>query len=137
MNDSPAGFREIEHTADWELEVWAPNLPQLLEQAARGMYALARVELHPGPLVQRQIELPYMDPESLLVTFLSELLYLASTENLAFDHFDLELQADRLLAHLAGSEIASLQKEIKAVTYHNLTIRRTESGLNTRIVFDV
>jgi SHS2 domain-containing protein len=36
-----AGYREREHTADWELEVWAPDLPRLLEQAARGMYRLA------------------------------------------------------------------------------------------------
>jgi hypothetical protein len=45
MTHSTAGFREIEHTADWELEVWAPDLPALLEQAGRGMYALAGVRL--------------------------------------------------------------------------------------------
>jgi len=26
------GYREVEHTADWELEVWAADLPGLLEQ---------------------------------------------------------------------------------------------------------
>ena len=35
------GFREHAHTADWELEVWAPDLPALLEQAAHGMYAIS------------------------------------------------------------------------------------------------
>ena len=39
------GFREHAHTADWELEVWAPDLPTLLEQAARGMYAISGVQL--------------------------------------------------------------------------------------------
>ena len=26
-----AGYREVEHTADWELEVWATDLAGLLE----------------------------------------------------------------------------------------------------------
>lgn len=137
MKDSAAGFREIEHTADWELEVWAPNLPQLLEQAARGMYTLARVELQPGSREQRELDLPFFDPESLLVTFLSELLYLGSIENVAFSKFEFELKDDRLHANLEGGKIASLQKEIKAVTYHKLAVQKTEAGLRTRIVFDV
>jgi SHS2 domain-containing protein len=30
-----------------------------------------------------------------------------------------------------------LDKEIKAVTYHNLAVRQTETGLAVNIVFDV
>jgi len=41
MDNSQSGFREREHTADWELQVWAPSFSGLLEQAARGMYALS------------------------------------------------------------------------------------------------
>ncbi|MFC2053874.1 archease, partial [Chloroflexota bacterium] len=36
MKREIAGFREIEHTADWELEVWAPDILELLKQAAIG-----------------------------------------------------------------------------------------------------
>ena len=39
--ETTAGYRELEHTADWALEFWAPNFTELLEQAARGMYSLA------------------------------------------------------------------------------------------------
>ena len=45
MTVPPHGYREIEHTADWELKVWAPDLRGLLEQAARGMYALSGIIL--------------------------------------------------------------------------------------------
>ena len=34
-----AGFTEIEHTADWALEVWGPDLPALLEQAGDDRWA--------------------------------------------------------------------------------------------------
>jgi hypothetical protein len=48
MPASSAGFREISHTADWELEGGA-DLPGLFEQA-RSMYSL--MDVHLQPLIQ-------------------------------------------------------------------------------------
>jgi SHS2 domain-containing protein len=135
--DPIAGFRELEHTADWELEVWAPDLISLLEQAARGMYTLAGARLSDGPRRVRQLDLPMNDPESLLVSFLAELLFLGEQESLVFDTFDLAIEQNRLHAHLVGAPLVSIDKEIKAVTYHNLAIQKTSRGLQVRIVFDV
>ncbi len=135
-----SGYREIAHTADWELEVWAPDLTTLLEQAARGMYALAGACLNPSPRLTRSLDITAPDAEILLVKFLSELLYLGEDENLGFDAFDLRLETGNtfvLRAAVAGAPLAALAKEIKAVTYHNLAIRETESRLEVRIVFDV
>lgn len=134
---SDAGFREIAHTADWELQVWAPDLRSLLEQAARGMYGLTGTRLKPGPRLNRRIDLQSVDRESLLVDFLAELLYLGEVEGLGFDTFDLVLENEALHAHVSGAPLESQIKEIKAVTYHNLAIRETERGLEANIVFDV
>ncbi len=131
------GYQEHEHTADWQLEVWAPDLPALLEQAARGMYTLAGARLSPSPRIQRMVELEYMDPESALVSFLEELLFLSEIERLGFDQFEIEIEAEKIQAVLRGAPIASQTKEIKAVTYHNLAVRNTERGLEVKIVFDV
>ena len=137
MNQTIAGFREIEHTADWELEVWAPDLCGLLEQAARGMYSLCGAHLHDQPREQRVFSLEAIDSESLLVEFLSELLYYGEMEELGFDRYELEISAGNLYANLGGARLAALAREIKAVTYHNLAIRRDEDGLSIKIVFDV
>jgi SHS2 domain-containing protein len=132
------GFREHAHTADWELEVWAPDLPMLLEQSARGMYALSGVKLQPGSTHQRTLSIEAADQESLLVRFLTELLWLEQDQNLGFDHFTITLEGDlNITAKLSGSTITNLDKEIKAVTYHNLAVRVTPQGLHTSIVFDV
>jgi SHS2 domain-containing protein len=138
MSGPNAGFREIEHTADWELEVWAPDFIALLEQAARGMYELSGTRLQ--TIVKQQVcelSLPAGDPEQLLVSFLSELLWLGEREGLAFDHYYLELVNDQLLARVEGAPIAAQAKEIKAVTFHNLAIQHSETGLKVNIVFDV
>jgi len=137
MTEKLYGYREIEHTADWELEVWAPDLRGLLEQAARGMYALSGMRLTPTPPEQRELEIKAEDAESLLVIFLGELLHFLEQVNLGFDEFQIELQGYALHAHLTGSQVEKVDKEIKAVTYHNLQVRRIEHRLQVNIVFDV
>jgi protein archease len=132
------GFLEHAHTADWELEVWAPDLPMLLEQAARGMYALSGMRLQAGMHQTRSIELVSPDAESLLVRFLGELLWLGQEEGLGFDNFSISVDEQyHLKAELGGAAIANLDKEIKAVTYHNLAVLSTPQGLRVSIVFDV
>ena len=137
MNRSERGWREVEHTADWELEVWGPDIAALLDEAARAMYRLMGLELDDGPRQRRRLELEADDREQLLVEFLVELLYLAESERLAFDRLDLEVAEGRLRADLEGARVRAQAKEIKAVTYHRLAVRDTERGLETRIVFDV
>lgn len=132
------GFRENAHTADWELEVWAPDLPALLEQAARGMYSLSGARLQAGSVQSRRLALHAADPEGLLVRFLTELLWLEQEHGLAFDTFSIKVEDQfDLEAELQGYPISSLDKEIKAVTYHNLQVVNTPQGLSVKIVFDV
>ncbi len=132
-----AGFKELRHTADWEIEAWAPDLVRLFEQAAVGMYALSGTNLYPEPRITRIVELTAEDAEGLLVKFLSELLFLGEQYGLAFDVFDLQIDRCRLSARLHGAPMTEQSKEIKAVTYHKLAIQPGSRGLEVRIVFDV
>jgi SHS2 domain-containing protein len=137
MSPSSAGYQEIEHTADWELEVWAPDLEELFVQAAKGMMALSGLQMNTEPQIERQFDLQAPDNESLLVAFLSELLFLGEQEGLGFDHFRIKIHEHRLSAQLSGAPLLSIDKEIKAVTFHRLAILTDENGLRTRLVFDV
>jgi SHS2 domain-containing protein len=132
------GFREHAHTADWELEVWAPDIPSLLEQSARGMYSISGMHLQKKGQQIETVTLHAEDAESLLVSFLSELLWLEQSQGVAFDKFSIRVDSYYdLHAELKGSAVASIDKEIKAVTYHNMAIETTPHGLRVNIVFDV
>jgi SHS2 domain-containing protein len=137
MSAQESGFREREHTADWELDVWAPDLPGLLTQAARGMYWLMGARLSDSNRQQRSLEFTGADDESRLVSFLQELLYLCDSEGLAFDQMEVAIDGDQGRAELSGAPLLRLGKEIKAVTYHNLAVRKTSAGLEATVVFDV
>ncbi len=137
MSADTAGFREVEHTADWELEVWAVDFSGLLEQAANGMYRLMGLQFVPGERQTRKLALQAEDREGLLVAFLNELLYFAELEKLGFDQYRLLIDGLRLSARISGVAIMAQSKEIKAATYHQLDIRENDRGLRVNIVFDV
>jgi SHS2 domain-containing protein len=135
-------FEELSHTADWCIRVWAADLSQLLAEAARGMNTLAGIKLAGKPRIQRNLSLSAADAESLLVSFLSELAFITEQEALAFDEYELSInlgtdQIMQLSAVLQGAHILSIDKAIKALTYHNLKILQTRKGLEARIVLDV
>jgi SHS2 domain-containing protein len=131
------GFEEIPHTADWSVRVWAQDLPSLLAESARAMNALAGTVTGPGPRLKRTFESKGPDVESLLVAFLSELVYYQEQENLAFDTFDIQISGKQISVTMEGSQIASIDKAIKAVTYHNLKVEETSRGYEVVVVFDV
>jgi len=131
------GFEEISHTADWSVRVWAEDLPSLFAESAQAMNMLAGVVTDSGPRVKRVFESDGADAESLLVAFLSELVYYQEQENLAFDQFESQVDGQRLKVEMEGGEIVAVDKAIKAVTYHNLKIEETEHGLEATLVFDV
>ena len=132
-----SGFEEVSHTADLEIHVWAENLPDLFAEAARGLNSLAGAKPAPGTRIKRPFEAEATDLESLLVSFLSELIWDAEQENLVFDGFKVILKGSKLKVKLSGASILSANRSIKAVTYHNLQIRTTETGFQVNIVFDV
>lgn len=131
------GYVEIAHTADWAIKVWAPDLAGLLVEAALGMVALMEITYTGPQQADRKIELRAEDGEGLLVSFLSELLFIGESEGIGFVNAHITLQGYHLNAVIDSCKILSQRKEIKAVTYHNLIIRESAEGLETLIVFDV
>ncbi len=131
------GFLEIPHTADWAMQVWAEDLPSLFAEAAIGMNALAGARLDSGPRVSRSYVQQAADVESLLVGFLSELVFLQEEENLGFDDFKVELVQERLSVEMQGARLQSLEKPIKAVTFHEMKVSTTMRGFEVQVVFDV
>jgi len=131
------GFDEIPHTADLSIQVWADDLENLLIESARGMYWLAGAEMVDAPHVIKTLVLEGQDDESLLIAFLSELVYFTEQESLGFNLFELSIKNGRLKGEMEGAPLKSISKTIKAVTWHNLEIHKSARGLEVEIVFDV
>jgi SHS2 domain-containing protein len=133
------GFEEIEHTADNALLVRGRSWEQLLINAALGMNSLMVPDIsNIGSQIRKQAVVDAIDAEGLLVEWLSELAYWAEKELLVFTRFEFQQTSSTIVqAIMIGGHARQLQKHIKAVTYHNLEIVKTDKGLAATVVFDV
>lgn len=130
------GYEEVDHTADIALRVWGGDYQTLLSQAANGLYDLMGIAPVPGSEVERQFTLTQETLETILVDFLNELLYL-SEEGCVFKDFSFAERDSEYLVQAAGQEIRSQNRHIKAVTFHDLNIEKTDDGFEATITFDV
>ena len=133
-----AGFEEVEHTSDVALRVWGQDLPELFANAARGM---AWLLVNPEAVIaaiEERVELTAQDAETLLVSWLGELLYLGEEDGIVFTAFELEqVTPTRLRGTARGGTPGEWRRHIKAVTFSEMEIRPGERGLETKVVFDV
>ena len=141
-------FEEIPHTADWSFRAFGKDLRELFENAAFAIFALeggtsrdlerdAQAREH-AKETARVVAVRAMDYESLLVNWLTELLWLQESHHETYHRFNIEtLSPTALRAQVFGTPMTGLDKIIKAVTYHNLKIAQTARGWEAVVVVDV
>jgi len=140
-------YEIIEHTADVGLKANGATLNGLFENAARGMFKIisgAKVDKNESGQINKKIKIKKEadDIEGLLVNWLSELLYIFNKEKILFSDFKIsELNNKGLIGNSSGKRIdlahTPLQTEIKAVTFHDLKIKKDKNCFSCKIIFDV
>jgi SHS2 domain-containing protein len=143
-------FEQIPHTADIQIRVYGATKKELFAHALVGMFQVLEPKaptcsVHDGRIVcpslpiTREIVLTASDEESLLVDFLSEAVYLSDVHNEAYLDVTIHsLTTTAIKATLHGISIEGFEVvEVKAVTYHNLAIKKINDVWQTDIVFDI
>jgi len=131
-------YEEVEHTADAAIRAYGRDLPELFANAAYGMFDLLADTEKLHPTIEREVSLEAPDLETLLVDWLGELLYLREAHGEVYKEFEIStLSPTELRAVAKGGKGFVPRMDIKAVTYHDLKIEKTEEGYVTTVVFDV
>jgi SHS2 domain-containing protein len=135
-------YKQIPHTADVAAKIYGGSLPELFENAAFAMFdIMADLEnLSSEESIDVHVEAP--DKEGLLVSWLNEILYISYIKGILFTEFSIKsLEEKKLTAVAKGEKLGEgtkrIKAEIKAATYHDLEIKRTDKGYEVTIVFDV
>ena len=143
-------FENLPHTADIKIRAYGKTLQELFCNALIGMFQAI------GPQVagcnvenervicnnlpeHRDIAIESPDIEALLVDFLSEALYFSDVNDEVYLHVDFTMLTEtNLVAILHGVKVQGFEVvEIKAVTYHEMNIKKVDGIWQTNVVFDI
>jgi len=143
-------FEFLPHTADIKIRVYGKDLAQFFTHAVTGMFQAIGPQVPnckkvhervvcPELPEKREIEVESIDLESLLVDFLSEALYLSDIYDEAYLDADIhEVNEKHIKATLRGVKITGFEVvEVKAVTYHDLDVKKVDGLWQADIVFDI
>lgn len=127
-------------TADMAFAAYGKTLNELFSNAAKAITSLmyeGKIE----PKVKREIELKEKEDIVLLQRWLSELVYLHDSERLLFSKFNVRTDGKKLKATIYGEKYDKEKHkfiiDVKAVTYHRMSIEKIEKGYKCTVVVDV
>jgi SHS2 domain-containing protein len=135
-------YRPLSHTADLGLRIWGATLEDLYANAGEALTATITDRRQLKAREQRKITVEAPDREALLVALLNHLLYLYDIDGFLGREFAVrDLSPERLTATARG-EIFDPERHVgktavKAATYHQLEITRTEDGWQATVILDL
>jgi SHS2 domain-containing protein len=135
-------FRVLEHTADIGFEAFGATRQDVFRNAARALTHLM-VDLEAiAPCEGKLLRVEASDKPSLLVNWLSEILYLFDAEGWLFRDFEFDALTERSLSAMARGEKFDRRKHqvkllVKAVTYHQLDLMETAEGWRAQVYVDI
>lgn len=146
MSSQGKQYEYLEHTADIKFQAYGKTLEEVFENAALAMFnVIINTEKVSGETA-REIFLKSPDLESLLVDWLSELLYIFEVDEIVFRKFRVEeIKEEEGEYSITGQALGEnyypeshpFETEIKAVTYNQLEIVKTVDGWRAQIVVDI
>ena len=132
-------YEEIDHTADVGIRAHGRTVDELFANAAEGMFSLIADLTKVKPVGEVEVRLEAEDLSTLLLRWLSELLYLHETQRLVFSSFEVHVVGTTLDGRARGEAIDKARHElklaIKAVTRHGLTVD-PKKGI-AEVIFDI
>jgi len=124
------------------IEAVADTLEELFAEAAGALKEMIFAEAPGAVREERLVELDGGDYGELLVNWLNEILYYVEIKGFFPVDFELEeVRSDRLKARISGEPFDPgrhpVQREVKAVTYHQLAVERLDGRWQARVYVDL
>lgn len=139
---SDAGYEHFDVEADVGIRAWGRTRAEAFAQAALGALALVARPEEVEEREAREVRAQGESPESLLVNWVNECLYVHEVEGFVAHRVELTVCEDAL-AHgaLHGEEMDArrhrLGTVVKGATYHRVEVNESEGRHEVRLIVDV
>jgi SHS2 domain-containing protein len=137
-----APYEYIDHTADLGFKARGATLDDMFVNAAQ---ALFRVIVSPESVLakeERFVDVRASALDSLLISWLNELIYLFDVERLLLCHFKMNTMSDRHVESVVQGECVDLLRHtiktgVKAVTYHQVYVEKRHGLWESQVFLDL
>ena len=136
------GFIILDHPADLGIEAHGSTLKDAFEQSAIALMSVILDLTTVECIEKKRIDLTAADIEHLLVKWLAEILYLYDGQRFVAKQFVIDQMTSTSLTAVVIGEPVSLEKhrtklDVKAVTYHQLSVVENSEGTVVRVFLDI
>lgn len=132
-------YEVLDHMADVMIRCTGKDLCECFENMACAMFDQMVDTENIEHSVEYNIEVSASSDEEKLYSFLSELLFVMDTESLVFNDFKVTIKNDIVKCRSKGEHLNKgkhrAKSEIKAITYHMLSVDRDVPAVTA--IFDV
>lgn len=144
LSDEP--FKKFEFlegaTADVLFKAYGRDLDEAFGNAGLAMFEVMVDTKQIEPLITKRFTKQSEDLKSLLYDFLEELLYLHESEGLVFNEFLIKINPKifTLTAIVKGDNLKEgfeVRSVVKAVTYHEMEVKKTDKGFSLKVLLDI
>lgn len=133
-------YRFLNHTADIKFNAYGKSINEVFENSALAMYN----SMYSGKIkykIKKNFSVKGKDLESLMYSFLEELLILFDSENFIASRINVKVDEKKLTLKCAAYGDTTTNYKIgltiKAVTYNSMFIKKTRTGYISQVVLDV
>ena len=141
MSLSESGFEIVEHTADTAIRGWGPTLEALFVVMAEGLFKVIGGDAATSATQSRVLHLEADNSSELLHDWLESLNTLHQIHQELYTQFKVNIGHNRVQAAVGGGPMdqatGEFGTEVKAVTWHDLTIQETPTGLEAYVLLDI
>jgi len=133
-------YEILDHPADLKIRVFGKDLPVVFVNMA---LAIAQQQAPAQAQVKEPAEEIVVESDSLdslFVDWLSEILYRGEINKKVYTDFDIAEFSEgpfKIKAKIRGVPVGSKNIDIKAVTYHELEIKKIDDHWGAIVVFDI
>ena len=135
-------YETFDHTADLGIRVFGRTCEEVFARAAYALFDLLTDLKKVRQKTSLAISTQGADREELLVHWLGELLFLCESQGYLFKKFSIAHLDQTSLQAVAHGEIFDpsrhrFKTEIKAVTYHQVEVKRNDGSWEGKVIFDI
>jgi len=134
-------YKYLSHTVDAKFVAFGKDLEEVFRNSALAMFNILGKTEKVEVTKTKKIKINAKNLEALLYDFLEELLFLLETEDMfIYDIKKIEINEKfELTAIVEGDKLINyeLSGDIKAVTYNDMSINKTNKGYEATVVVDI